>query len=198
MSFLSTLSNESTIKTYGLLVKEKKGRFVDDVYNASSSIALLKAGKISVYSKSGKLLTILNPGDIYGISNLYSEEPLATALRCEKESVLVLYPKEKVRLLLEREPELMRDYCALLNEKIAFLHSRITIISASSNREKLARYLLSPEREQIDSREELALYLGMGRSALFRELKFFEENDCILVKGNALEVLDAEKIRSFI
>ncbi len=92
----------------------------------------------------------------------------------------------------------MREYCALLNERISFLHSRITTISAASNREKLARYLLSGQRGKTESRDELASYLAMGRSALFRELKFFEENNCIRLSSHAIEVLDEEKIRSFL
>lgn len=180
----------------GIAVEEKKGRFCDDRIMDTSALSYVEKGKVGVYDLNGTLLSILTPGSVYGISNLYSGEDLPSRLKCEEESRLIMFSKETVRRALESNPDAMQAYCRILNEKISFLISRISSLTTPSNRERLGAYLVSDNKPCFESREQLASYLGMGRSALFRELKFFEENGCIRTSGHDIEVLDADRIRS--
>ena len=194
-NILTTLSLK---KEDGITIREKRGRFCDDKVMGHSALAYILEGRVAVYDANGTLLSILQSGDIYGIANLYSEEDLPASLRCEEDSTLIMFSKETVRSSLASSIASMEAYCHLLNEKISFLLNRITSLTTASNRERLASYLLSEGHPEFTSRLELASYLGMGRSALFRELKFFEENDCIRSDGHAIKVLNADHIRSLI
>ncbi len=178
-------------------ISEKKGRFIDDEYSCLSYVAVLEEGKVSVLDENNMLITILRNGDVYGVSNLFNEKRLPSVLKCEENSRLSLYLKSDVRSVLFSSQELMERYCALLNDKISFLISRLEVVSAASNRERLCKYLLSASSPVFKRKEELASFLFMGRSALFRELKFLESEGCI-ESGADIKVIDKEKIRSFI
>lgn len=185
-------------KSEAVTVMEKKGRFCDDRTLDMSALVYIESGRVGVYDLNGTLLSVLRPGDIYGISNLYSGEELPSRLKCEEESTLLMFSKEAVRSALASNAAAMETYCRILNEKISFLIGRIASLTAPSNRERLALYLTGDRRPVFESREQLASYLGMGRSALFRELKFFEENGCIRTSGHDIEVLSADQIRSYL
>ncbi len=178
-------------------ISEKKGRFIDDEYSCFSYVAVLEEGKVSVLDENKMLITVLSEGDVYGVSNLFNEKKLASVLRCEENSRISLYLKSDVRGVLFSSSELMERYCRLLNDKISFLISRLEVVSAPSNRERLCKYLLSSSPPSFKRREELAAFLFMGRSALFRELKFLESEGCI-ESGPEIKVIDKEKIRRFI
>lgn len=194
----AVLEKLSLDKSSGIIVCEKRGRYADDRYADTSSLVYIESGRVEAYDEGGVLISVLEAGDIYGIANLYSGESLPARLLCAEDSVLVFFSKEKVKEVLSANPEAMENYCAILNGKISFLLSRIATLSASTAREKVARYLLCPPEVEFSSRDQLASYLGIARSALFRELKFFEENDCIRSDGGSITLLSADRIRSLI
>lgn len=195
---MSVLDRLSLKRSSGIAVSEKKGRFADDRYADTSSLVYIESGRVEVYDQGGVLISVLEDGDIYGISNLYSEERLPGRLMCAEDSLLIFFSKELVRQVLSQDAKAMENYCEILNGKISFLLSRIATLCQSTARKKVGMYLISPPDVEFSSREQMASYLGIARSALFRELKFFEEHDCIRSDGGTITVLDAENIRSMI
>ena len=110
-------------------------------------------------------------------------------------SVQILDPaKEEVLKLLDSHIELYHAYCRILNEKLDFLLSRVNLLSVKSNRKRLAAYLLQSDGVSISSRQELADYLALGKSALFRELGWLRDAGAIRWEGACIEVIDKEKL----
>jgi len=179
-----------------ITLKEKKGRFVDDNYTSLSYIVCLEEGKVFVLEEKGAVLTILREGEVYGISNLFNDKALPARLKCEEASTLRLYPKKEVKEALLKDESLISSYCALMNDKISFLVGRLELISSTNNRERLCRYLLTKDRPVFERREELSSYLFMGRSALFRELRYLEDKGLLSCRGKDFVVLEEEKLRS--
>ena len=81
-----------------------------------------------------------------------------------------------------------------MNSRISFLLSRIDLLTKESSREKVRSYLLTKNIE-FSSRTQLASYLGIARSALFKELKYFEELGAIETKGHKIIIKDIEKLK---
>ena len=68
--------------------------------------------------------------------------------------------------------------------------SRVSLLGIKNNRRRLASYLLDGCQVRFSSREELASYLALGKSALFRELAYFGSLGAIDYSGQSITVLD--------
>ncbi len=173
----------------------KKGRRADDVYSDGRMIVIIDSGILEVRSSTGGLINILHEGDAFGISNLFCEEDLRTKLTAKSDCCLTLLPKTSVRALMDEHVSLYHAYCATVNRKLSFLLSRVSLLSIKSNRKRVASFLLGEEMPEFSSREEMASYLCLGKSALFRELKFL--SDCAAVEWNnqEIKVLDRSRLQ---
>ena len=176
-----------------VIINARKGHMVDDeAYN--SSVVLIKSGEVEVRSLNGTLLQLLKSGSVYGVSNLFDEEKLQTRLCCLEDSCLFFVSKEIFRKKLLKNEEALILYCKFINSRLSFLLSRIDLLTQSTSREKVRLYLLSSKIE-FSSRTQLASYLGIARSALFRELKYFEEIKAIETKGHKIIITDINKLK---
>ncbi len=170
----------------------RRGYLVDDI-GAASSAVFIKSGKVEVRSPSGVLLNVLKEGDVYGVSNLFSEEKLRTRLTCCEDSFLMFAPKAEVRKRLLSSEEAMVIYCSVMNEKLSFLLERIALVTLSVH-ERVKRAILDGKADSV-SRSQLASYLAIGRSALFKELKNFEDKGLIRTDGRKITVIDSERLK---
>lgn len=177
-----------------------KGSLVDDREGASRSVVLVLSGTLLVYSavsdEKRLLLSVLESGDIFGIANLFLEEDLSTVLECGRESVLFLYPKNKLREKILSSGEAAECYSTLLNTKLQFLTKRISLLSMPSSRSRLAAALV--DGEEYRSLEEFSSYLNISRATLFRELRFFEDDGIIERRGRRIIIKDRAKILDFV
>lgn len=173
-------------------VEVPRGRLVDDRAEGRACIVEVVSGEIEVLSDAGGLVSTLLPGDVFGVSNLFSEDTLPARLRAKAPSVVRLTPKDRAIREMEASPELWRAYCAGLNHKLSYLVSRVSVLSLKSNRARVAAFLLSSPEKTFSSRSEMADFLAIGKSALFRELARFEDEGAISVGGGEIKVLDKE------
>lgn len=168
----------------------RRGLMLDDVFSSQSMIVVIEKGKLEVVCHSGALANILHDGEIYGVQNLYLDSPLASVLCAGSDVDLILIPKETVRSLIDSDRDLAHAYCQMLNERIGFLVSRVSLLGIKSNRKRLAAWLLMEGQRSFSSREELADYLALGKSALFRELARLEELGAVEYSARDIAVLD--------
>lgn len=173
----------------------RKGLSLDDVFPSGKMIVVIDSGELEVRCRHGALANIISAGDAYGISNLFCDAPLASHLKARTDVALTLLPKQSVRSLMDGDIRLYHEYCRLLNRKLDFLFSRVELLSIKSNRKRVAGYLLSPPGGPLPSREALADYLAMGRSALFRELGHLEEIGAISYSSQDIVVLDRNRLK---
>lgn len=175
------------------IISERKGHLVDDEAKLSS-VVLIKSGLVEVRSANGTLIQLLKPNSVYGVSNLFDDEKLRTKLSCLEDSILIFVSKEVFRKRLLKNEEALTLYCTFMNSRISFLLSRIDLLTKESSKEKVRSYLLN---QNIDfaSRTQLASYLSIARSALFKELKYFESHGAIETKGRKIIIKDIEKLK---
>ncbi|MDD5973747.1 MAG: Crp/Fnr family transcriptional regulator [Spirochaetales bacterium] len=174
-------------------INARKGHMVDDEAYISS-VVLIKSGEVEVKSLNGTLLQLLKSGSVYGVSNLFDEEKLHTRLCCLEDSTLIFVSKEVFRKKLLKNEEALILYCKFINSRLSFLLSRIDLLTQSTSREKVRLFLLSSKLE-FSSRTQLASYLGIARSALFKELKYFEELGAIETKGHKIIIKNIDKLK---
>ena len=173
-------------------LEARRGHLVDDV-GTSSSAVFIRQGKVEVRSESGVLLNVLSGGDVYGVSNLFSEERLVTRLTCTEDSVLLFVPKEVLRTRLLASKQAMVIYCSVLNSKLSFLLERIALLTLPVS-ERVRRAILAGKADAV-SRSQLASYLAIGRSALFKELKHLEDEGLIRTEGRKITVTDNDRLK---
>lgn len=172
----------------------QKGRRADDVYSDGRMIVIIESGTLEVRSRSGGLVNILHEGDAFGISNLFCDDNLETRLIARCICRLTLLPKSAVKALMDAHVCLYHAYCATVNRKLAFLLSRVSLLSIKSNRKRVAAFLLGDESLSFSSREEMASYLCLGKSALFRELRFLSDCGAVEWNNHEIRVLDRSRL----
>ena len=173
----------------------RKGLLLDDVFPSGAMLVVIQSGQLEVLCAGGGLANVLGPGEAYGISNLFCEDALASRLRAKSDVALVLMPKDEVRAAIDADSSLSHLYCAMLNRKLDFLFSRVSTLSLKSNRKRVAKCLLEGQGGRFSSREEMAKYLAIGKSALFRELAWLESCGAISYTKEDITVLDEERLR---
>lgn len=194
LSLCNIKEDDKIIRTF------EKGKIVEDRIENEKCVAFIMKGEIDSYivSADGKetLLSVLKEGSILGIGNLFIEDELKTLLICKKECEAIFIRKTVFKKILSSSPYLMDEYSKLMNTKIQFLLRRIEQLSISRSRIKVAEYLMDDDRITYKSKEELASILGISRAALYREIAYFEKENCIRFENRKLLVTDREKIET--
>lgn len=180
-----------------------KGRLAADAHGRC--IGVVVEGLVDVYSVAADgsevKVSTLGTGDAFGICNLYTRASMPTVLRCRTRCRVALVPKDRFVAMMRADGRLAERYARLCNEKIAFLIRRIEELTAATSTRKLERYL----REHADgrglvttpgTREDLARYLGISRSALFREIARLKKEGALYSVGRNLYVSAPRTARS--
>ena len=168
-------------------------------------VGFVISGIASVSSDSGNekfLLRTLSSGDVFGISNLYSEESQFPSIITAKNCVSCLFiDKNAFRRYIENTPSALRTYLRILNEKIIYLNRKITVFTAQNTEKKLAVFIFE---NQIDgnlclpcSMSSLAERLGLGRASLYRAFEKLTELGLIARRDKQISVPSPQKLKSF-
>lgn len=177
----------------------KRGETVADTLNGEPVIGIIAKGRVGVFGispdQSEVSLSSLGAGEVFGISNLFTQNALETRLVCRERTDIVFVSKQAFLRMLAVSPVLSERYMTLLNGKIRFLIRRIALLTAHSGRAKLADFLLTNADQNNTlrlacSKEQLAKILGMSRAALFRELSALSAAGLIRVERSSITLLD--------
>lgn len=194
--FAGTRFDESAVRTETF----RKGRLLDDMRGSCACVGLVIEGTIDVYSVAADgfevKLAELGIGDSFGICNLCSERALPTVLRCRTACRVMLMPKVRFMAMMESDAQLALRYARVCNEKIAFLIGRIEELAQATSAMKLETYLCDHADGngivRIEgTRDDLARYLGISRSALFRQIARLKEEGVVCSHGRALRLCRA-------
>ena len=154
-------------------------------------IGILLSGKARVETDAQALVKSLRIGELFGIANLYAEdEPFPTAIVTTSPAKILFLEGEAVKMLIENEPEILKNYLAFQSRKIVYLNRKITTLTAGSAEKKLAVFLLDYEQDGIFTppcpMNRLAELLGMGRASLYRAIDALCDEGLIEKQGKNL------------
>ena len=159
---------------------------------------LVLSGKATVHTidpTRKALLRILSKGDVFGLASIFSDEPEISKIYADGACRCVFFSREAISHLLDKSDVFRCNYIGFLSNRIRFLNRKIGYLTAGSAERRLALYLLSFEKEEIeltDSIIALSDLLNLGRASLYRAFDKLCEDGYLLKSGKKLTVLNAE------
>jgi len=167
--------------------------------NAQPRLGLVLEGRLQVRQQRLPV-NVLGPGDLFGAASLFHEGDYATLLTPLSPGLALFLTQDLVDRLLEREPLVRHNYLRYLSQRIHFLSGRIQSLAQPGAEVKLARYLLSEQRQGAVSLSaaELARRLSIGRATLYRAFGRLEEEGLIRREGKTVLLPDLAALQAFI
>lgn len=132
-----------------------------------------------MYNAGGTLLNQLHPGDMFGVSTVFTGySSHITRISAAVNSAVVLIGEEELAAIFAEDFSVNRSYLAFLTDRIRFLNWKIDLFSASTAQQKLRLYLLHLRKEgsevTVEPLARLGHTLGMGRASLYRVIEKLE------------------------
>ena len=156
------------------------------------ALGVLLSGQLQV-TQGAMPVSRLEPGDLFGAAALYSDAPeFATTITARRASRCLLFSQQVVDRLLAEDGLVRENYLRYLTGRVRFLSARLQSLSQHGAEGKLARYLLTNQREGmlVCPATELAGRLGVSRASLYRAFQSLEAAGLITRRGPAIEIFD--------
>ena len=201
--FRGTDENElaEILKSYPFeerLYKKYTSIFTPEHY--SEALAILLRGCADVYKATEKgplFLSILSPGDIFGMAALfYEKNGFINSVTAREDCKIMFIPKKQLEELFAAHPQIAVNYITVLSSKIHYLNSKIATLTAASPTGRLLGWLKG-ESERLGksnftlsvSLSELAMLLSLGRTSLYRSFDELSEEGKLIRDGKKITLL---------
>jgi len=195
------IDNKIRTKSY------RKGQFISDFFDGEYYVGVINTGEVAVYciSSDGNEvnMSLLKRGDVFGISNVFEEQPLDTVLKCKSNVSVTFYPKKCFIEMMMLDNSISLEYLHYCNRKIQFLLKKIEFLNIQSSRKKIIEHLLEKNNENDIvvlecSKEELSKILRISRASLYRELQSLQNQNCLEFNKSSIKILDKEKLKKIL
>lgn len=179
----------------------KKIESGEEIFSPSISqkaVGMILDGKAIVTTpNTGKsvLLRYLNKGDLFGISNLFTQSPFVSVIRATSVCKVFYLTEESVRLLLKEDSVFLYRYLEFLSGRICFLNQKIGYLTAGGTERRLALYLTSLGKNPITlplSISSLSELLDVGRASLYRAFERLTKDGYLRKEGRVFYLSDPE------
>lgn len=179
----------------------EKGEIILSSDTREKRVGILLDGSARVTTADGakgKILRELGARDTFGIANLFSDAPYVTNITALTPVRVLLLPELAVRNFLENNRAFLYNYLGFLSGRIRYLNAKIRFFTAGSAERRLALYLLSFGKEQVEidlSLSALADLLDLGRASLYRAFDALEEAGYIQKSGKRILILRTDAMK---
>lgn len=166
-------------------------------------LVILAQGKAAVTTPGPGhtvLLRFLHAGDLFGIANLFSDDPSVSTVRAETNCTCLLLSANTVKRLLDTNAQFRKNYIGFLSGRIRFLNKKIGYLTAGSAERRLALYLAGLGTGDItltESVSSLSDLLNLGRASLYRAFDRLRADGWLIRNGKHLRLTDAEAMLRF-
>ena len=163
------------------------------------NLGIVTKGRLAVRSTGGTLLNQLCPGDMFGVSTVFTDYSVhITEISAAVASGVALIGEEELTQIFAEDFSVNRNYLAFLTDRIRFLNWKIDLFSASSAEQKLRLYLLHQRKEDgpvtVDPLARLGKILDMGRASLYRVIEKLEADGVIRRESRCCWWVDWERL----
>ena len=171
------------------------------VMEGSAVIKKLFASGNAVTIATIKPLSIFGEALIFSSNNKYP----STIIAAEKMKVIFI-AKDSIIKMCSANNRLLRNYLAMLSDKMLMLVNKIEYLSYQTIKQKLAalfleQYSLQSNKQIISlpyNRKEMAEELGITRPSLSREMAKLKKDKIIDYRKNIVEIMDLNKLESIL
>jgi CRP-like cAMP-binding protein/CheY-like chemotaxis protein len=210
----SILGGTAGMPTLQKMIAERKVRNVKKrqlIYYEGDDVAgiyLILTGKVKTIKLSvdgRELMTGMYGKDEYfGIPAFLSQEPYAETAEALEDSTVCLLPKEMVEELLNKYPDVTRQFIQILSNNLLEKEEQLLQLAYHSVRKRMAEVLirLCKQENQDEvlnlkvSRDNLAAMAGMATETVSRILSDFKDEHIIEKKGSQIIILDELRLQN--
>jgi len=183
-------------------IKKKQVLYYDGDTPQGIYLVLEGGIKTTKLAEDGReLMTgLYRPEDYLGVNTILLNEPFTEAAEAVEDSAVCLLPKDIVLELLNRHPDIGRQFLKILSNDIKDREEQLIEMAYHSVRKRLAGVLVRLSKQSADalqfkiSREELASMAGIATETVSRTLTDFKDEGLIEKKGSAITVLNLTKL----
>ena len=179
-------------------VSYSDGELIRSPDSTERGAGVILSGKASVTTPNAAhtaLLRFLERREMFGIANLFSEDPYVSMIRASGSCRVLHVTEAAFRRLLENESGFLYRYLAFLSGRIRYLNRKIGFLTAGSAEHRLALYLASLGGDCVhldDSISSLSELLDIGRASLYRAFDRLSADGYIRKEGRSIAILDRE------
>lgn len=163
-------------------------------------IGVVISGRARIISGNGDaLLRILKCGDVFGAASVFVlDEGNRTEVIASGKCKILLIPESVIRDIITSDSNASIRYISFLSDRINFLNSRISMLTAGDTVSKVADFILSLDSDAFgkvvigDTLTNVASRLNMGRASLYRTIDKFACDGLISRDKDSLIILDRD------
>ncbi len=179
--------------------KYEKGQIIFDETNFVRCLGIILSGEVQVEKGTadgrGLKMSRSGPGGCFGAAAMFHERPrFLTVITALKPTEVVYLPQDLISWIMQRHPAITENYISYLSDRIWFLNTKISALTAGTAEQKLAVYLMEQGGAEC-SMTDLSQTLNIGRASLYRAMEDLEERGLIRKGNKNLEVIDMEGLR---
>jgi CRP/FNR family transcriptional regulator len=181
-----------------------KGELLFSDGEIAAGFFIVGTGKVKVFklSPEGKerILHIVHPGGTFAEAAIFGSGTYPAYAQPLEASHLIFFPKREFLDLLHSDSQLAINMIAGLSRFLRQFANQIEELTFKDVPARLARYLLDlagDEAKQVElpiSKSQLASKLGTVSETLSRTLRKLTDDDLIVVRGKAIELLDRDRL----
>jgi CRP/FNR family transcriptional regulator, cyclic AMP receptor protein len=192
----------------------KKKQLIYSEGNHPNRLYFIIKGKVKVYkiNDDGKELVtdLFSTGDFLGYVALMEEAPYKDTAKALEDTELAVIPKEDFDELINKNPQVMKNFVQLLAKNISEKESHLVGLAYNSLRKKVAEALIMLQKKYqeemgienfvIDmNRESLASIAGTAKESLIRTLSDFRNENLIAIKSDGgISILNQKKLEQLL
>ena len=150
-----------------------------------------------------QIVELLLPGDFFGITALNEYDSTVEAVA--EHTIVASYPRRRVEMLAEADPQLSREIRQLTFEALSRLQAQLMILGRITATEKVGSFLLTMAERLSDqtlnrvdlpiSRYDIADYLGLSVETVSRSLTSLKNHGLIALSGpRSVRILDRDAL----
>ena len=144
------------------------------------------------------LLRMFAPYEIFGISNLFTDQPFATRMIAKTNCTVLVLSKQFLRYLIDNDETVRYQYIAFLANKTLYLNQKISCLTAGSAEQRLAYWLDSRADDGVVLLDlpmnSLCTMLDIGRASLYRAFDALERDGFIQKEQKTVRILDRDRM----
>lgn len=169
-------------------------------------LSFILDGKVEIQKidMNGKMLSVaqFETGDVFGELLIFSRHnhfPMTVVAK--QNSTIMHIRRDSVLKLCQMETPFLFAYLKMISDKAFILNKKLKEVTLKTIREQISEFILAEAQKQNSklvklpmTKKDWAEKIGVQRPSLSRELLKMQEEGILLLKKNAIEVLDMDAL----
>lgn len=191
----------------------QEGEYITTAGERLDGIGVVVAGKAAVTKENASgervVMTILEPGDLFGEIAAFAEDPRWPAtVQAQDVSTVLFVPRERiVGMCTENCPwhqVLIKNMLRIVSERALMLNQKVNYLSVKTLRGRISAFLLDHYKKTgrttltlTLNRNEMADYLNVSRPALSREMGRMRQEGLIDFHLSTFRILEPDTLKRY-